>query len=157
MPKYTHHWGLPGDSSDKGHACQCRRLKRHGLDPWMWKIPWRRAWQPTPVFLPGESHGHRGLVGYSLENCKESDTTDVTQHTYTSLYKDKWFFWKVFLCFKQWCMNGQSDRRTHWCRKWKMFQIAYQGTHIYLHWSQVGCLFLVVQTPLSMEFSRQKY
>ena len=36
---------------------QCRRLKRLGFDPWVGKIPWRRAWQPTPVFLPGESHG----------------------------------------------------------------------------------------------------
>ena len=38
---------------------------RPGFDPWDGKIPWRRAWQPTPVFLPGESHGQRSLVGYS--------------------------------------------------------------------------------------------
>jgi len=36
-----------------------------GLDPWVGKA-WRRAWQPTPVFLPGESHGQRSLVGYGL-------------------------------------------------------------------------------------------
>ena len=36
-------------------ACQCRKHKKHGFDPWVRKIPWRRAWQPTPVFLPGES------------------------------------------------------------------------------------------------------
>ena len=41
------------------------RGKRHGFDPWVGKIPWRRAWQPTPVFLPGESHGQRSLVSYS--------------------------------------------------------------------------------------------
>ena len=35
------------------------------VNPWVWKIPWRRVWQPTPVFLPGESHGQRSLVGYS--------------------------------------------------------------------------------------------
>ena len=40
------------------------------------KILWRRAWQPTPVFLPGESHGQRSLAGYSLWDCKESDTTE---------------------------------------------------------------------------------
>ena len=40
------------------------------------KIPWRRAWQPTPVFLPGESNGQRSLVGYSLWGHKESDTTE---------------------------------------------------------------------------------
>jgi len=39
--------------------------KRPGFSPWVGKIPWRRAWQPTPVFLPGESHGQRSLVGYS--------------------------------------------------------------------------------------------
>ena len=38
---------------------------RQGFDPWVGKIPWRRKWQPTPVFLPGESHGHRSLAGYS--------------------------------------------------------------------------------------------
>ena len=42
---------------------------------------WRRKWQPTPVFLPGESHGRRGLVGYSLWGCKESDTTKQLTHT----------------------------------------------------------------------------
>ena len=39
---------------------------RCGFDSWVRKIPWRRKWQPTPVFLPGESHGQRSLVGYSL-------------------------------------------------------------------------------------------
>ena len=43
---------------------QCRRCKRHRFDPWVEKIPWRRAWQPTPIFLPEESHGQRNLVGY---------------------------------------------------------------------------------------------
>ena len=40
-------------------------VKRHRFDPWVGKIPWRRAWQPTAVFLTGESHGQRSLVGYS--------------------------------------------------------------------------------------------
>ena len=42
------------------------------------KIPWRRAWQPTPVFLPGESHGQRGLVGYGSRGHKVSDMTEAT-------------------------------------------------------------------------------
>ena len=46
-----------------------------GFDPWVGKIPWRRAWQPTPVFSPGESHGQRSLVGYSPRGGKESDMT----------------------------------------------------------------------------------
>ena len=46
--------------------------------PWVRKNTWRRKWQPTPVFLPGESHGWRSLVGYSPWGRKESDTTEVT-------------------------------------------------------------------------------
>ena len=53
-------------------------VKRYGLDPWIGKIPWRRERQPTPVFLPGKSHGQRSLVGYSPKGCKESDTTEAT-------------------------------------------------------------------------------
>ena len=63
-------------ASGKESTCQCRRLKRHGFDPRLRKIPWRRAGQLTPVFLPGESHGQRSLAGYSPWGCKESDTTE---------------------------------------------------------------------------------
>ena len=71
-------WGFPRGASGKEPACQCRRLKRHGFDPWVGKIPWRRQWQPTPVSLPGESHGQRRLVGHSPQGHKESDTTEAT-------------------------------------------------------------------------------
>ena len=57
--------------------------KRRGFDPGVGKIPWRRAWQPTPVFLPGESLGQRSLAGYSPWGCKESDMTGATEHAYT--------------------------------------------------------------------------
>ena len=53
-------------ASDKEPACQCRRLKRLGFNPWVRKIPWKWRWLSTPVFLPGGSHGQRSLVGYSL-------------------------------------------------------------------------------------------
>ena len=46
------------------------------FDPWVGKIPWKREWQPTSVFLPGKSLGQRSLVGYSPWGPKESDTTD---------------------------------------------------------------------------------
>ena len=67
--------GFPGGTSGKELACQCRRCKRHGLDPWVGKIPQRRKWQPTPVLLPGKSHGQRSSVGYSPWGPKESETT----------------------------------------------------------------------------------
>ena len=63
--------GFPGDSVVKESACQCRR---HGFVPGVGKIPRRRAWQPTLVFLPGESQGQRSLAGYSPWGHKGSDT-----------------------------------------------------------------------------------
>ena len=65
--------GLPGWRGGKESTCQCRRHRRPKFNPWVGKIPWRRAWQPTPVFLPGKSHGQRSLVGYSLWGHKKSD------------------------------------------------------------------------------------
>ena len=51
--------------------------KRYRFHPWVGKIPWRRAWQPTPVFLPGESHGQRSLAGYRLWGHKEPVMTEA--------------------------------------------------------------------------------
>ena len=63
---------------------QCRRLR---FDTWVGKILWRSAWQPTLVFLPRESHGQTSLAGYSPQGHKESDTTEVTEHTGTHVNK----------------------------------------------------------------------
>jgi len=52
--------GFPGGTSGKEPTCQCRRGR---LNPWVRRVPWSKTWQPTPVFLPGESHGQRNLVG----------------------------------------------------------------------------------------------
>jgi len=54
----------------------CLQCRRPGFDPCVEKILWRREWQPIPVFLPGEFHGQRRLVGYSPRDRKESDTTE---------------------------------------------------------------------------------
>jgi len=53
---------FPGGSKSKESACD---TGKHRFDLWIRKIPWRREWQPTLVFLPGESHGQRSLVGYN--------------------------------------------------------------------------------------------
>ena len=55
---------------------QCRRHRRLGFNPWVGKIPWRRKWRPTPIFLPGKFHGQRTLTGYSPYSHKESDMSD---------------------------------------------------------------------------------
>ena len=57
------------------------------FDPWVGKIPWRRAWWPTPVFLPGEFHRQRSLVGYSPWSCKESDMTKWQTLHFQGLFK----------------------------------------------------------------------
>ena len=62
-----------GGSDGKESICQCRRPK---FDPWVGKIPWRKEWPPTPVLLPGKSHGQRSLVGYSPWGRKELDMTE---------------------------------------------------------------------------------
>ena len=68
-------------------TCQCQRHRRLGFNPWAGEIPWIRAWQPTPVFLPGESHGQRSLAGDSLWGHKESDMTEVTADTLSTCAK----------------------------------------------------------------------
>ena len=70
--------GSPGGSSGKQPACQCRRHSRLGFVLWVRKIPWRRKWQPTPVFLPGEFHRQKSLVDFSPWDHKEFDATEHT-------------------------------------------------------------------------------
>ena len=61
----------------------CLQCSRHGFDPWIRKIHWRWKWQPTPVFLPGESHGQRSLVGCSPKRCRIGlDCVTDPQHTH---------------------------------------------------------------------------
>ena len=84
--------GLPGDTSGKEPTCQCRRYRRCEFDLWVGKILWRRKWQPTPIFLPGESHGQRSLLGYSPWGPKSRTRLKwfsmflLTQGLHTSLF-----------------------------------------------------------------------
>ena len=90
--------GLPRWSSVKESTCQCRRLR---FNPWVGKIPWRRKWQPTPVFLPGESHRLRSWAGYSPWDCKELDRTEHT-HTHTVIFWSEFLF-KIKMAIKLFC------------------------------------------------------
>ena len=62
----------------KNPSANAGDIMRHGSDPWVGKIHWKRPWQPTLVVLPGESHGQRNLEGYRPQGRRESDTTEVT-------------------------------------------------------------------------------
>ena len=114
----------PGGTSGKESACQCRRHKRYSFDPWVGKIPWSRKWPPTPVFLPGKSHGQSSLVGYSPQGSKESDMTEHTC-THTSdpefsafttqdrLLAGTFVFCSAFLCKKKTLVHHPSFLLDH--------------------------------------------
>ena len=69
------HCQMVSDFSDGSEGKVCLQRRGPGFDPWVGKTPWRRKWQPTPVFLPEKSYGWRSLAGFSLWGYKESDMT----------------------------------------------------------------------------------
>ena len=89
-------WGLPWWLSDKEYACQYRRYE---LDPWVRKIPWRRKWQPSPVFLPGKSHGQGGLTGYRLWGHKRVGHDLVIKQQYLCWRKTWWLVFGIVIFF----------------------------------------------------------
>ena len=78
----SYHTGLPDSSDSKESVYNAGDL---GSIPGSGRPPWRRAWQPTPVFLPGESHGQRSLAGYSPWGRKESDMTETPLHAQSTI------------------------------------------------------------------------
>ena len=85
LRKYFSLHGFPRWLRGKQTTCQCRRLR---LDPWIEKIPWKREWQPTPIFLPEKFHGQRSLAGLQSMGSQKSQTqlNNLTATT-TNLYK----------------------------------------------------------------------
>ena len=86
--------GFLGSTSGKEPSCQWRRLKRRGFDSWIGKIPWRRAWQPTPVFLPGESPWTEEPGGVQTMGSQRGghDCWDLA-HTHTVGRGPWWFYY----------------------------------------------------------------
>ena len=131
--KTAHHllWSLRSSGVSLGQ----QRIWRHGFYPWVRKIPWRREWQPTPVFLPGEFHVQRSLVGYSSQSQKESDTTEWillrSSGDLVFLFLNKPILWRS-IQFNS--VQSLSPVR--------LFVTPWTVAH---------------QAPLYMEFSRQEY
>ena len=101
-------WWLRGE-----RICpQCREL---GFNPWVRKILWRRKWQPTPVFLPGESHRQRSLLGYSPRGCKSR-----TQ-------------WSI--CYTQWsiCYTTLQSKQVYKPNKLKIYACVYANRYVLLY------------------------
>ena len=84
--------GFPGGSEDKASACNAGD---QGFDPWVRKMPWRRKWQPTPVFLPGESHGQRSLAGYSPRGRRVRHDWATSLSFFKMNFLMSQYFWSV--------------------------------------------------------------
>ena len=110
--------GFPGGASGQESTCQCRQ---HRFDPWVRKIPWRREWSPTPVFLPGELHGKRSLEGYSPWGRKivrqDWATNTSIFHFHVHIHRQWWgppqtgnweFLLKAFKYFVKLCMPNKA-------------------------------------------------
>ena len=118
---------VPRWHSGKEPTCQCRKLKRGGFTPWARKIPGSRKWQLTPVFLPGESHGQRSLVGYSPGDRKELDTSEHTHihtHSCVQLSEDNnWPLLLVMIGYKDqinpFTLNNQKMWQNMWNNNFK--------------------------------------
>ena len=134
--------GFPGGASGKEPTCQCRRLKRHGFNPCVWKIPWRK-WKPTPVFLPVEIPW--SLVGYSPWSRKESDKTEATWHTiyWTSTkpcarlwgQRREWNIVHAFKEISDWSRKTDMESDSHNSERqgfWYEFPECYTKAEVYL-------------------------
>ena len=105
-----------------------------GFFPWVGKIPWRREWLPTPVFLPGEFHGQRNLTGYSPWSHKESDTTEQLSLSILLLAFLTFWYFNIF-------MTGYifGALTPHWSYHWQ---------NIFSH--SMGCLFIFSTVSCAM-------
>ena len=149
--------GFPDGTSSEEPAFQHRRHKRLGFGPWVGKIPWRRAWQPTPVSLPGEFRGQRSLAGFSPWGRNESDTTEALMHPcffllYTMIYWENGNIWYTQV---NWMNSGASI----WSLVHPWFRTSLFVAVVYL----LSCVWFFAtpwtvahHTPLSMGFSRQE-
>ena len=95
---------------------QCRKP---GFEPWLGKIPWRREWLPTPVFLPGKSQGQRSLAGYNPWSRKESDTTEHVSKRWTQKWKLNTMYHEIhnsdFIEYPMvHCVSGKRNKSAEW-------------------------------------------
>ena len=88
----------------------CPRFRGPRFDPWVRKIPRRKEWYPTPVFLPGKSHGQRSLAGCSPRSCKELETTEWLSMYANGIAHGKWSKMDVY-CFLLVNLNLDSSAR----------------------------------------------
>ena len=114
------------------------KCRRPGVDPWGRNIPWRREQLPTPVFLPGEFHGQRSLVGYSPWGCRESDTTEQLNNRMIDYrnWAPRWYSGKESACQCRRCKIRSFNPwvgKIPWSRKWQPTPVFLFGKS---HWQR---------------------
>ena len=113
-------------AQNKEPTCQGRRLK---FNPWVGKMPWRRKWQPTPVLLPGKSHGQRILAGYSPWGHKRVEHNLVTkQENMPSICHERRNYWAN--------RRTERDGERVVCMKWRKVLVVFHITY-FQGWSVV--------------------
>ena len=111
--------GFAGCSATKEHTRQSRRCKRHGFNPWVRKIRWRRKWEPTPVFLTGESH-KKSLAGTVHRLTKTWTWLSAHVHAHTDTHTHSWrltlptwaHYFKITLIFAMDVPDGSAGKET---------------------------------------------
>ena len=122
---------------------------RHGFDSLVRNIPWRRKWQPTPVLLPGRSHGQRSLVGYSPWGCKMSDMIERLNSNNNNSTERKMYFWaSQKISVTCWYSARSKDHKFKW---WGCVFTDF------LEPSSFGLDTLLLKSQLPGEFSRRDH
>ena len=120
-------FSFSGGASCKEPSCKCRRQRRCRFDPWVRKVPWRREWQPTLGFLPGESHGERSLEATvhratkSWTRLKQLSTHDIQLHSDVSVG-----FIIILNLFPQYCTMAASAPTIT-----SVFKVERRRSHVY--------------------------
>ena len=140
--------------SGKESTCQCRRRE---FDPWVGKIPWRKAWQPPPVFLPGKSHGQRRLPGFSPRGCKRvgHDLVTKQQQQHCEVIDEKTEERRVYALRSRHVSGTGLSPHCALCVLFHWFLItrtrACMLSHVSHVWPLATLWTLTLQAPLSMQ------
>ena len=168
VDKATNTWrcwvmkGFPGGTSGKEPACQCRRHKRHGFNPWVRKISWRRKWQPTSVFLPGESHGQHNLEGYSPWGHTETPPNQLsTDNKFYYVALETMRVWECYSCSYKSSQTFSHNRAVFKSMYSYLFICIFVQFYSCqpLYFVRLRCIscFFSVSTDLNSEWDIKKY
>ena len=128
MEPVCRHPGLPRWFSAKESACWCRRHSKLRFDPWVGKIPSRRKWQPTLVFLPEKSHGQRSVAGHNPCGHRVGHDWATEQARLKKKYQETKFCWPNSVVFNSWGWMEGLDWQSHEDPRAAGIEAALQGT-----------------------------